>query len=59
MEAKIELTNTAPPSKTIAKSFKEGHFIRISEKNHSGCSRGYAKVLREGLVSLNDVVYIK
>ena len=58
-QAEMELTHPSPPCKTIAKSFKEGRFIRISEKEHPGWSRWYAKVLREGLVSLNDLVHIK
>lgn len=58
-KSKIELTHPAPPCKTIAKSFKEGHFIRISEKKHPGWSRWYAKVLVEGMVSLNDMVNLK
>ena len=58
-QARFELTNPAPPCKTIAKSFKEGRFVRISEKMHPGWSRWYAKVIKEGIVSLNDVVHIK
>jgi len=55
----IELTNPAPPCKTIAKSFKEENFIRISEKKHPGWARWYAKVLKEGMVNLNDKVCLK
>jgi MOSC domain-containing protein YiiM len=55
-QVKIELTNPAPPCKTISKSFKEENSIRISEKKHPGWSRWYAKVLKEGTVHLNDKV---
>ena len=52
----IELTGPAAPCKTIANSFKEGKFIRISEKTHPQSSRWYAKVLKEGVVYKNDSV---
>jgi len=55
-QATIELTHPAPPCKTIAKSFKEGHFVRISEKKHPGWARWYAKVLKEGIVHENEKV---
>ena len=58
-QAKIELTHPASPCKTIAKSFKEGNFVRISEKKHPGWSRWYSKVIKEGVVSLNDMVCLK
>lgn len=55
-KVKIELTNPTPPCKTIAKSFINEKFIRISENKYPGWSRWYAKVLIEGKVSLNDNV---
>ena len=58
-QAKIELTHPAPPCKTIDKSFKEGNFVRISEKKHPGWARWYAKVIKEGVVRLNDMVCLK
>lgn len=46
----LEITQAAPPCRTIAASFRDGEFTRISEKVHPGWSRLYARVLREGLV---------
>ena len=48
--AVIEITGPAPPCNTIAGSFIDGEFKRISEKLHPGWSRLYARVLTEGLV---------
>ena len=36
--------------RTIAGSFTDGAFVRISDKVHPGWSRLYARVLREGFV---------
>ncbi|MBT5438026.1 MOSC domain-containing protein [Crocinitomicaceae bacterium] len=55
-EVKIELTKPTPPCKTIAKSFINEKFVRISENKYPGWSRWYAKVLQEGTVNLNDNV---
>ena len=49
-EVLLEITGPAPPCKTIAASFLEGRFARISAKLHPGWSRLYARVLREGQV---------
>lgn len=46
----LEITGPAPPCTTIADSFVDGAFKRISHKLHPGWSRLYARVLREGLV---------
>ena len=58
-EVEIELTGTAPPCKTISKSFINGEFVRISEKKYPGWSRWYARVLKEGKVTLNDQVVLE
>ncbi|MBM77630.1 MAG: sulfurase [Crocinitomicaceae bacterium] len=57
-EVEIQLTNPTTPCKTIAKSFKNNQFIRISEKKYPGWSRWYARVLKEGIVSCDDKVLI-
>ncbi|MGH2514216.1 MAG: MOSC domain-containing protein [Ktedonobacterales bacterium] len=44
----IEITSYTTPCKTIARSFSDGDFTRISEKLHPGESRVYARVLRGG-----------
>lgn len=46
----LEITRAAPPCRTIAGSFTDGAFVRISDKVHPGWSRLYARVLREGFV---------
>ena len=55
----LELTNTAPPCKTIIESFNDGKFGRILEKNHPGWSRWYASVIKEGIVNSNDLVSLE
>ena len=52
----LEVTKDAPPCKTIAGSFRDGAFVRASQKKHPGWSRFYARVLREGTVRVGDPV---
>lgn len=54
--ALIEITGFAAPCETIAGSFAGERFTRISQKLHPGWSRLYARVLREGRVSVGDGV---
>lgn len=58
-EVLIQLTDTAPPCKTIIKSFNEGNYTRILEKNNPGWSRWYASVIREGVINTNDTVSLE
>lgn len=46
----LEISGPAPPCRTIAGSFADGRFARISDKQRPGWSRLYARVLVEGLV---------
>jgi MOSC domain-containing protein YiiM len=46
----LEISGPAPPCRTIAGSFLDGKFGRISDRSHPGWSRLYARVLVEGLV---------
>jgi MOSC domain-containing protein YiiM len=55
----IEITRDAAPCKTIAHCFADGEFKRSSEKVHPGWSRMYAKVTREGVVSVGDAVSVE
>lgn len=55
-KVKIELTKPTPPCKTIAESFINEKFVRISENKHPGWSRWYARVLKEGIVHVNDKI---
>lgn len=47
-EVEIEITSYTTPCKTIAESFADGDFTRISQKVHPGESRVYARVLHGG-----------
>ncbi len=52
----LEITSYAPPCTTIAASFCDEHFVRISQKVHPGWSRVYARVLVAGQVHAGDPV---
>lgn len=55
-EVEIEITAYTAPCKSIAGSFRDGRFVRISEKVHPGDSRLYARVLRGGQICVGDPV---
>ena len=55
-EAELEVTDFAYPCRTIRKSFDAERFSRISQKTHSGWSRVYCRVLREGMIRCGDLV---
>lgn len=46
----LEISGPAPPCTTIAASFTDGAFTRISQKTHPGWSRLYARVVVPGRV---------
>ena len=52
----IELTRYTAPCTTIAASFKDGHYERISQKPYPGWSRVYARVLQPGPIQVGDCV---
>lgn len=54
----IEIASYTAPCKTIAGSFIDGKFSRISQKLHPGWSRLYARVLREGHISAGDPIVL-
>jgi MOSC domain-containing protein YiiM len=54
----LEISGFTTPCRTIAASFIDGRFVRISEKLYPGWSRVYARVLSEGRVRLEDPVEI-
>jgi MOSC domain-containing protein YiiM len=58
-ETLIEITRPTTPCKTIAASFIDGDFNRISHKKFPNATRYYARVLREGLVRAGDEVRFK
>lgn len=55
----LEITKAASPCAKIAGSFRDGEFVRVSQKVHPGWSRFYARVLREGIVTVGDRVVVK
>ncbi|HYM84482.1 MAG TPA: GNAT family N-acetyltransferase [Candidatus Dormibacteraeota bacterium] len=57
-ELLLELAKPDNPCKTIAASFIDGRFARISIKVHPDDSRMYARVLREGLVRPGDPIAV-
>lgn len=54
----IEITKSAPPCENIAGSFRDGGFVRVSQKVHPGWSRFYGRVLREGVIRTGDTVVV-
>jgi MOSC domain-containing protein YiiM len=57
-EVIIEITSYTTPCRTIAASFTEGRFKRISQKKHPGESRLYARVIRTGLLATGQTVRV-
>lgn len=55
-EVLIEVTHDAAPCTTIADSFFEGNFNRISAKKHPGWNRFYAKVVQGGTIRTGDKI---
>lgn len=55
-EALVEITSYTAPCKTIAASFADGDFKRISQKVRPGDSRLYARVLRPGRLAVGHAV---
>jgi MOSC domain-containing protein YiiM len=55
-EAVVEVTRYTTPCKTIADSFAGRDFKRISQKEHPGYSRVYARVIRPGRLAVGQVV---
>jgi MOSC domain-containing protein YiiM len=55
-EALVEIASYTAPCKTIAASFTDGDFKRISRKVRPGDSRLYARVLRPGRLAVGDAV---
>jgi MOSC domain-containing protein YiiM len=53
-DVELQLTSYASPCRNIASAFIGGDMNRVSQKLHPGCSRLYAKVLREGVVRTGD-----
>jgi MOSC domain-containing protein YiiM len=57
-EVIIEISSYAGPCQTIAASFIDGAFKRISQKKHPGQSRLYARVLQTGRLIVGQRVRV-
>ena len=57
-EVLLEITRYTSPCKTIAASFVNQDFSRISQKINPGWSRVYARVLKSGTVEPGDEVWV-
>jgi MOSC domain-containing protein YiiM len=57
-EVVIEISSYDAPCKTIAASFIDGAFTRISQKQHPGWSRLYARVLKAGRLAKGQPVKV-
>src|SRR3954468_342768 len=55
----LELTSYAAPCANLRPYFSDGRFARVSEKQHPGWSRLYARVLRPGTIKVGDTVEIR
>ncbi|HYG11776.1 MAG TPA: MOSC domain-containing protein [Pyrinomonadaceae bacterium] len=57
-EVIIELTSYANPCRNIKGSFGDGKFKRISQKEHAGESRLYARVISTGRLAVGQQVRV-
>ena len=54
----LEIASFTSPCKLNAQWFQDGRYRRISQKDHPGWSRLYARVVKEGLVRAGDLVQV-
>jgi MOSC domain-containing protein YiiM len=57
-EVVVELTSYAGPCRNIKKSFGDGKFKRISQQEHAGEARLYARVIRTGKLAVGQTVRV-
>ena len=53
-DAELEVVSAATPCKTIAASFTDGYFNRLSHKKYPRDTRWYCKVLKPGSISISS-----
>lgn len=53
-EVLIQITSYTTPCTNIAESFADGAFVRISQKQHPGESRVYARILKAGTLRVGQ-----
>ena len=56
MDVVLQITRYAGPCTNIATAFADGDYARVSPKRHAGWSRVYARVRREGVVTVGDPI---
>jgi MOSC domain-containing protein YiiM len=52
----LQVMRYTTPCRTIRDVFRNGEFSRVSQKDHPGWSRVYARVLAEGMIRRSDSV---
>jgi MOSC domain-containing protein YiiM len=57
-EVVVEITRYTTPCNSMVPSFFDGDYSRLSQKANPGCSRVYARVLREGKLKVGQKVRI-
>ncbi len=57
-QVEIQITSYTAPCRTIAGSFTDGEFIRMSQKINPGWSRLYARILRQGMIHTGDAILL-
>jgi MOSC domain-containing protein YiiM len=57
-QALVEVTRFTSPCKTIAESFADRNFNRISQQKYPGWSRVYVRVLQPGIIRAGDPVWV-
>ena len=57
-EVIVEISSYTSPCRTIAGSFVDGGFKRISQKKHPGESRLYARVIKTGRLEVGQTVRV-
>ena len=58
-EVKIEIVSYTSPCDSVAESFGDGRFVRISQKVNPGWSRVYARVLQTGRLAVGQRVLLE
>ena len=53
-QLEIEITQDAPPCKTISNSFSDGNFNLISHRKYPQFTRWYGKVIKEGMLIVDE-----
>jgi MOSC domain-containing protein YiiM len=55
-DVRLEITRYTTPCAKLSEQFKNGDFLRMSQKEHPGSSRVCARVLAAGVIRPGDAV---